>query len=118
MHLGNCNGTEPERFKRGLTQEEAVKLLRKDAATRSKAVDDLVNVPLTQTQFDALVSFVFNVGADAFRNSTLLRKLNAGDYASVPSELNRWTRAGGRVLSGLVTRRKAEGELFRNVKYE
>ena len=76
-----------------------------------------MRVPLAQHQFDALVSFVFNVGGGAFRESTLLRELNAGDYDAVPRELNRWVKAGGRTLPGLVRRRGAEGVLFSRGKY-
>jgi peptidoglycan hydrolase-like protein with peptidoglycan-binding domain len=87
-------------------------LLRADAARAARAVTRLVRVPLDQNQFDALVSFTFNVGEGALRDSTLLRELNAGRYDAVPRELNRWTRAGGQVLAGLVRRRAAEGAMF------
>lgn len=70
----------------------------------------LVKVPLTQDQFDALVSFHFNTGA--LGRSTLLRKLNAGDYKGAAAEFAKWTRGGGKVLSGLVRRRRAERKLF------
>ena len=72
----------------------------------------LVTVPLTQGQYDALSCFIFNIGAKKFRGSTLLRKLNDGDYKGAADELLRWTKAGGRELSGLVKRRKAERSLF------
>ena len=70
------------------------------------AVNDAVEVPLNQDQFDALVSFVFNVGAGAFEGSTLLRLLNEGRYRDVPKQLDRWVKADGRTLEGLVRRRK------------
>jgi len=73
-------------------------------------VERLVKVPINQDQFDALVSFHFNTGA--LGRSTLLRKLNAGDFKGAASEFNRWTRGGGRVLPGLVRRRKSERHLF------
>lgn len=75
-------------------------------------VNTSVTVPLSQNQFDALVSFAFNVGATAFQGSTLLSVLNQGNYDDVPSQMLRWNRAGGRVLRGLTRRRTAEGELF------
>ena len=68
-------------------------------------------------QRDALISFTFNLGAGALETSTLLQLLNQGDYGSVPTQLNRWTKAGGQTLPGLVTRRKAEGALFSRGTY-
>lgn len=112
VHHGPITGTEPEEFRRGITKERAVELLQEDAAKAAAAVRKSVKVGLTQPQFDALVSFAFNVGTEAFRQSTLLRKLNAGGYSAVQSELNRWVKANGRTLQGLVRRRGAEGTLF------
>ncbi len=77
-----------------------------------KAVKKYVEVELTQNQYDALVSFVYNVGAGAFKKSTLLRKLNKGDYLGASEEFKRWNRGGDKILKGLVKRRKAEEELF------
>ena len=87
-------------------------------AKAAKAVDERVKVPLAQHQFDALVSFVFNLGAGAFAESTLLRELNAGRYDAVPLQLDRWVKAGGKTLEGLVRRRKAEGVLFSQGGYQ
>ena len=98
---------------RGLTHDQALQLLDQDADWAERAVHQLVTVPLTSPQFDALVSFVFNVGPGAFARSTLRRQLNAGDYASVPGQLARWTFAGGRQVRGLVRRRAAEAALWR-----
>ena len=112
VHHGRCSGREPAEFRRGITREEALEILVKDADVAADAVNRLVKVPLEQNQFDALVSFVFNVGGGAFADSTLLRELNAGRYERVPSELARWVKAGGTTLQGLVNRRKAEGALF------
>lgn len=95
-----------------ITEEDADALLVSDLATFERAVAQAVKVPLTQHQFDALVSFAFNVGVEAFRKSTLLRKLNALDYAAVPGELAKWVYAGGRKLDGLVSRRAAEAGLW------
>ena len=117
VHHGPINGSEPAEFKRGITRERALELLIKDADSAAGAISSGVRVKLTQFQADALISFAFNVGNGAFGESTLLRLLNQGDYDSVPAQLNRWTKASGRTLPGLVTRRKAEGALFREGKY-
>lgn len=95
-----------------ITEAQAAQLLNDDANTAEDAVNSLVKVPLTQSQFDALVSFVYNVGVGAFRRSTLLRLLNAGDYAGAAAQLPLWRNAGGRVVQGLVNRRAAEVAMF------
>ncbi len=77
-----------------------------------RAVNRLVTVPLTQNQFDALISFVFNLGIGNFRTSTLLKKLNAGDYTGAAKEFPPWVRADGKQLPGLIKRRDAEKALF------
>ena len=94
------------------TQEQADERLADDLSKFSDGVDRLVRVPLTGNQFAALVSFAYNVGLGALAGSTLLRKLNAGDYQGAADQLPRWNKGGGRVLSGLVRRRAAERELF------
>ena len=86
--------------------------LRKDLETAEKCVNACVAVPITQGQFDALVSFAYNLGCGALRRSTLLRCLNAGDDEGAANEFPKWTRANGKVLQGLVRRRQAEQELF------
>lgn len=96
-----------------ITESEADAILRRDLAAIEKDVASCLNVVVSQRQFDVLVSFVFNVGIGAFRKSTLLKKLNAGEYEAVPSELMKWTRAGGKVVQGLVNRRKAEADYWR-----
>lgn len=100
--------------KRGqtITQAEADAFLRNDLAGTEAAVAGLVRVPLNQNEFDALASFVFNCGATALAESTLLRLLNAGHRSAVPAELARWNHAGGRVMAGLTKRRAAEGALW------
>jgi lysozyme len=117
VHHGPTNGSEPEEFKRGITRKRALELLQDDAASAAAEIARSVNVDLSQPQTDALISFAFNVGNGAFRDSTLLKLLNGGDFAAVPAQLDRWTKAGGRTLPGLVTRRKAEGALFRDGVY-
>src|SRR5690606_6833672 len=78
-------------------------------------VDRLVKVPLKQHQFDALVSFAYNAGIGNLRSSTLLRKLNARDFAGAALEFHRWNRSNGKVLPGLVRRRAAEALLFQGI---
>ncbi|POT54650.1 lysozyme [Citrobacter amalonaticus] len=95
-----------------ITREQAITLLRKDVEESERAVKHYVHVPLTQNQFDALVSFVFNLGGGNFSTSTLLKKLNAGDYNGAASEFGRWVNVGGKPQPGLVRRREAESELF------
>lgn len=98
-----------------ITKQEANDILVRDLVRYEDAVDRLVKVPLTQNQFDALVSFTFNVGEGALAKSTLLKRLNAGDYNAVPAELMKWTKAGGKELPGLVRRRRAECAMWRGV---
>lgn len=101
-----------------ITADQAEQMLRDDLAACGGQVEQLIGVPLSDCQYAALVSFVFNAGAGALRGSTLRRRLNGGDYDCVPSELARWVKAvdprsGARVpLAGLVRRRAAEGELW------
>ena len=95
-----------------ITQEEAEKLLRADVFKFEEYVEDNVMVELDQGQFDALVAWTFNLGPGNLRESTMLKRLNEADYASVPSEIKRWNKAGGKVLGGLKRRREAEALLF------
>ncbi|MEB3790150.1 lysozyme [Acinetobacter sp. IK40] len=76
------------------------------------SVNNLVKVPLSQNQFDALVSLVYNIGQTAFSESTLLKKLNAKDYQGAADQFPRWNKGGGKVLKGLVRRRADERALF------
>jgi len=94
------------------TQAEALEWLRLDTAVAQTAVNQSVRVPLKQNQFDALVSFVYNIGIDAFRASTLLRKLNAGGIEGAAKEFDRWVHDNGKVIPGLVSRRKLERSMF------
>lgn len=95
-----------------ITPEQADAFLREDVADAERVVGRFVRVPLTQCQFDALVSFTFNLGSGNLRTSTLLRLLNAGDYPRAAGQLLRWVNAGGKRLPGLVRRREAEKALF------
>jgi lysozyme len=94
------------------TLEQAEQWLLDDCADAEVAVLKHVRVPLSQGQLDALISFVFNLGAGNFHKSTLLRKLNAGDYVGAWQEFPRWNKAAGKVMPGLSRRRAAEAKLF------
>ena len=95
-----------------VTQEQASALLQKDVSSAADFVNKSVMVALTQEEFDALVDFVFNLGAGAFQKSTLLHLLNAGDFAAAAAQFAVWDRAGGAVVAGLLRRRQAETALF------
>lgn len=95
-----------------ISAERAEEILRDDLRHVEKRVQQLVTAPLTQGQFDALVSFAYNVGLGALERSTLLKKLNAEDYVGASAEFARWTKAGVVELPGLVRRRKEEREMF------
>ena len=101
-----------EHFDEPISREAAEELLRQDLAIAGTAVSGLVTAPLNQNQFSALVSFTFNVGQGNLGRSTLLGRLNAGDYAGAAAEFGRWVKAGGQTLPGLVERRRLEAELF------
>ena len=100
-----------------ITQEEADKLLKGDVLKFEEYVEDNVIVELDQSQFDALVAWTFNLGPGNLRESTMLKKLNEADYASVPSEMKRWNKAGGKTLDGLIRRRNAEALLFQSKEW-
>ncbi len=115
VHPGAIDGKE--QLKK-VTRTTALGLLQADCAKAAAAVKKHVKKPLTQAQFDALVSFTYNCGEGSLAESTLLKKLNAGEYAAVPAELKKWTRAGSETaLPGLVRRRKAEADLFTRGTY-
>jgi lysozyme len=105
---------ERDKFASGITTEQAEALLRQDVQTSERAVLRLISVPLTDGQFDALVSFTFNLGAGALQRSTLRRKVNRGDHAAAPEEFRKWVWVCGRKLEGLAKRREAEIEIFKN----
>ncbi|MDS7935684.1 lysozyme [Acinetobacter sp. V91_7] len=105
------NGTK---VKKGdtCTLEQAKSYFKYDLAKFEKTVNESVAVPLTQNQFDALVSLTYNIGSGAFKGSTLLKRLNTKDYSSAADQFLVWNKADGKVLNGLVRRRAAERELF------
>ena len=94
------------------TKAEARLILERDLAQYAAVVKKAVHVPINDNQYGALVSFTFNLGPSNFLKSTLLKKLNAGDYEGAAAEFKRWNRAGGQVLKGLTRRRAAEAALF------
>ena len=101
-----------------ITQEEADKLLKGDILKFEQYVSDNVKVDLDQSQFDALVAWTFNLGPGNLRESTMLKKLNNQEYESVPFEMRRWNKAGGKTLDGLIRRREAESLLFESKEWE
>lgn len=103
---------EQDRYQQGITEQEAEDLLRRDVQAAERAVLRLIDVPLTDGQYDALVSFIFNLGAGALQRSTLRRKVNREAHADVPAQLMRWVWAGGRILPGLKKRRAGEAEVY------
>lgn len=97
-----------------LTDEEVLEVLDRDLDHFEGKVNGLVKVPLSQNQFDALVSLCFNIGEGAFANSTLLRKLNNKDYQGAADQFLVWVKVGGKKVQGLVNRRVKERSLFLN----
>lgn len=103
-----------ESFPKPITLDQARALLAADVAYVARYLNDTLP-GLNQHQFDALVSFVFNVGIGAFRTSTLRRRIFVDDFAGAASEFSRWNKAGGKILAGLIRRRNAERALFLGV---
>ncbi len=95
-----------------VTVDQARVLLAEDLAEFEAGVNLLVTSEINQAQFDALVSFAFNLGLGNLKNSTLLRRVNSGDHVAAAREFSRWTKAAGKELRGLVARRQAEAWLY------
>jgi lysozyme len=95
-----------------ISSAQAEALLLKELKEYENYVHELVEVPLHQYQFDALVSWTYNLGPTNLKSSTMLKVLNEGKYNEVPDQMRRWNRAGGKVLEGLVKRRDYEARLF------
>jgi lysozyme len=94
------------------TQMQADLWLKNELSAQERTINEFVTVKITQNQRYALASFIYNVGPGAFKNSTLARKLNNGDYTGAAAEFSKWTKAGGKTLPGLISRRAAERALF------
>ena len=108
--VGHTGGVTPNMK---ITKEQSRQLLKSDLCRFEKAVNETIKHPLLQHQFDALVSFAFNVGAPAFKGSTLAKKINANaPWSEIRAEFLRWNKAGGKVLVALTSRRKREAKLF------
>lgn len=99
-------------YRNGLSTFQIDQLLKQDLVSREQAVSSVIRVPLSENQFDTLVIFVFNIGREAFRNSTLARILNEGKYNLVPEQLRRWVHSAGQKIDGLINRREAEVKLW------
>lgn len=101
------------------TQAQAYAWLNEDISKAEKIIiKALDGAPVNQDQFDALVSFVFNIGGGNFQKSTMLKKIKAGDYNGAAAEFGKWIYAGGKILPGLVMRRATEKALFEGRKFE
>ena len=100
-----------------ITQEQAEQMLLDELKEYEGYVEDMVEVELTQEQFDALVVWVYNLGPTNFKNSTLLKRINAGNFEDVPYQMKRWNKAGGKVLLGLERRREAEAKMFQGLAW-
>jgi lysozyme len=103
---------EEVRWPNGITEEQAVELLKSDIYSSESSVQRLIYVELTEGQFGALVSFTFNLGGGALQRSSLRSKLNRYEYFDASEEFCKWVRAGGRISTGLIRRREAERLLF------
>ena len=110
-------GDQVLKFSDWLSVDQCRKLLEQDLKVPEQTVNGLVFAELNQNQFDALVSFTYNLGAEAFKNSTLLKMLNAGLYSQVPGQLRRWVHDSGKVVQGLVNRREKEIALWNEVPH-
>ena len=109
--VGHTGGVSPGDT---CTTAQALHWLAEDVAEAEAAIARLVKVELTQDQFDALTSFIFNLGAGNFAGSTLLKMVNAGNFDGATGQFVRWDRAAGRVMAGLTKRRLAEAALFQS----
>lgn len=109
LGCGHTGGVKPGDT---CTEREAMDWLRADCETAEACIDAYVEPELTQHQRDALISWIFNLGCRAFKGSTLLALINAGNFDGVPAQMLRWNKAAGHVMAGLTKRREAESALF------
>lgn len=95
-----------------ITERQASILLKEDIAEKQKQIEKLVKVELNSNQKTALISFVYNIGIGAFEKSTMLKKINSGDFSGASNEFDRWIHVNKKIIVGLINRRKTEKELF------
>ena len=100
-----------------ITKEQAEQMLVDELHEYENYINEYVTVALSQNQFDALVSWVYNLGPANLKSSTMLKVLNSGEYEDVPAQMKRWNKAGGKVLEGLIRRREAEACLFKGTEW-
>jgi len=100
-----------------ITKEQAEQMLVDELHEYENYINEYVTVALSQNQFDALVSWVYNLGPANLKASTMLKVLNSGKYEDVPAQMKRWNKAGGKVLEGLIRRREAEACLFKGMEW-
>ena len=100
-----------------ISKEQAEEMLVEELHEYESYVNEYVTVALSQNQFDALVSWVYNLGPANLKASTMLKVLNSGEYEDVPAQIKRWNKAGGKVLEGLIRRREAEACLFQGKEW-
>jgi len=100
-----------------ITKDEANHLLEEEMIEYESYIDDMVDVELNQSQYDALCAWVYNLGPSNLGSSTLLKVLNEGKYEEVPQQIKRWNKANGEVLTGLIRRREAEALLFQGKEW-
>ena len=100
-----------------ITKEQAEQMLVDELHEYENYINEYVTVALSQNQFDALVSWVYNLGPANLKASTMLKVLNSGKYEDVPAQMKRWNKAGGKVLEGLIRRREAEACLFKGTEW-
>mgnify|MGYP003638022248 CR=1 FL=1 len=99
------------------SMQDAETMLSEEMDEYEGYINSMVDVDLNQNEFDSLVAWVYNLGPTNLRESTLLKILNAGDKDGIPEQINRWNRAGGKILQGLVRRRQAESLMFQNMDW-
>lgn len=100
------------------SMQDAETMLSEEMDEYEGYINSMVDVDLNQNEFDSLVAWVYNLGPTNLRESTLLKILNAGDKDGIPEQINRWNRAGGKILQGLVRRREAESLMFQNMDWK
>lgn len=103
---------EPVKAGMTITEDQALQLVQQEVNKLWSQIEQISRVSLNQNQMNALVDFAYNLGFNALKNSTLMNKVNAGDFTGAANEFTRWVYAGGKILPGLVKRREAEKQLF------